>query len=136
MNKTEAVWIIDERVDGVYDDLKGFAYIRIHSLQHGEDNLSRGDITAAIALFSVLNFLGKIQYYLDEKDKTPLENEDPKIVEEVAFIHLVRKLSEAGIELGLPTDETDALKLVWNGFRNKLAHVSSVEDGKQVMVYV
>ena len=136
MNKVEATWIVNERVDNIYNDLKSFVYIRIHSLQHGQDNIGGGNITAAIALFAVLNFLGKIQYYLDKGSSTPIENNEPRIVEEVAFIHLVKKLSQYGINLGLPNDNNQALKLVWNGFRNKLSHVGEVEGGKQVTMYV
>lgn len=137
MNKAEAIWNIDERVDGIYNDLKAFLYIRKNNLQHNGENIGGGNMTQAIALFSVLNFLGKIQYYLDKRTDLRLnEAEEPIIIEEQAFIHLVRMLDSLGIKLGLPADDSEVLKLVWNGFRNKLAHVSNVEFGKQVMVYV
>lgn len=136
MDKVEAVWIIDDRIDGIANDLKAFVYIRIHSIQHGSDDIGGGNVTSAIALFSALNFLAKIQYYLDKRGRTPIDDTGmPLINEEVAFIHLVKKLADENISLGLPTDNMDALKLVWSGFRNKLAHVSTVQDGKQVMAY-
>ena len=137
MNKTQAIRNINERVDGIYNDLKAFLYIRKNKLQHTDENIGGGNMTQAIALFSVLNFFGKIQYYLDKREELRLnEVGEPIIIEEQAFIHLVRKLDAVGIKLGLPVNESAILKLVWNGFRNKLAHVSNVEIGKQVMVYI
>lgn len=137
MNKAEAIWIIDDRVGGIYNDLRSFVYIRINSLQNIDRGLGGGNVTQAIALFSLLNFLGKIQYYFDKMQRLQLSEEgEPSIIEEQAFIHLVRKLNDEGINLGLPPGKSATLKLVWNGFRNKLAHVSNPEDGKQIMVYV
>jgi len=136
MNKAEAIWAIDERVDGIYNDLRAYVYIRIKGLQHGPESIGGGNITQAIALFSVLNFLGKIQYYFDKLEHLPLDSRgEPVIVEERGFIHLIRKLDSEHINLGLPADNSDALKLVWSGFRNKLAHVSNPEFGKQIMAY-
>jgi hypothetical protein len=137
MKKTEAIWAINERVDGVYNDLRGFVYIRKHNLQNSSEHIGGGNITQAMALFSLLNFLGKIQYFFDVNGTIEImDTGEPKINEEVAFIHLMRKLDEDEINLGLPIDKSDTLKMVWSGFRNKLAHVSNVEYGKQVMVYV
>lgn len=137
MKKADAIWAINDRVDGVYSDLRGFVYIRKHNLQNSKEQIGGGNITQAMALFSLLNFLAKIQYFLDKDGAIQLKDSgEPDIIEENAFIHLVRKIDSDGINLGLPANDTDTLKLVWSGFRNKLAHVSNVEFGKQVMVYV
>lgn len=128
--------IIDQRVTGIYNDLKAFVYIRKHNLQHQEDGIGGGNITQAIALFTILNFLGKIQYFIDKKSGIDLEeNGDPKIIEEYAFYYLIDALRKAGIDLGLSIHDNETLGIVWKGFRNKLAHVSTVEDGKQVLVF-
>ena len=137
MKKADAIWAIDDRVNGVYSDLRGFVYIRKHNLQNSKEEIGGGNITQAMALFSLLNFLAKIQYFLDKNGAIGLkESGEPDIIEENAFIHLVRKLDSEGIILGLPAKDSSTLKLVWSGFRNKLSHVSNVEFGKQVMVYV
>lgn len=50
---------INERIGGVYSDLKAFVYIRKNNLQHDvtDDGLGGGNITQALTLFTALNFL-------------------------------------------------------------------------------
>ncbi|HEX9153809.1 MAG TPA: hypothetical protein VF809_03245 [Candidatus Saccharimonadales bacterium] len=55
--------------------------------------------------------------------------------ESYAFKHFVRYLHGEGIDLGIPHDNSEAIGKVWNGFRNKLSHVSTVEYGKSVIVF-
>jgi hypothetical protein len=43
-------------------------------------------------------------------------------------------LNEGAIVLGLPAEE-DVLGLVWNGFRNNLAHRLIVEPGKSLITF-
>ena len=128
---------INSRINGVYNDLKAFIYIRKHNLQHKEDDIGGGNITMALVLFTTLSFLGKIQYFVDKKGVVKFDSEGiPVINEEHAFFHLIKLLHANKINLGLPDRNNSILSLVWKGFRNKLAHVNTIENGKQAMSFI
>lgn len=121
-----------DRVYGVSNDLRSFIYIRNNDLQHKEDNLGGGNTVAALSLFTALCFLGKCYYCVERPDKfdDKLEANETEV-----FIAYVRFLQSKGVNLSLPMNG-EALTLVWNGFRNFLAHRLKVEDGKQVLAFV
>jgi len=123
--------IIKDRLNGVQNDLKAFLYIRKENLQHKHDNIGGGNIVVALSLFTCLGFLGKA-YYCTEKPN----NFDPdgSANETEVFIHFMKFIQRSGIDLGLPT-KGDILELVWDGFRNQLAHCLNVDPGKSIVTF-
>lgn len=133
----DVIRTIEDRIGGVCNDLKTFVYIRKNNLQHdvSNDSLGGGNITQALTLFTALNFLSKIHYFVHKNGNVDVIDGKPKINETDAFKILIRKLNSNDIKLGLPDDDT-TLNIAWSGFRNKLAHVNTVQDGKKVIVFV
>jgi len=129
----KCVDIMRDRVYGVSNDLKSFIYIRNNNLQSKEDNLGGGNTVGALSLFTALSFLGKCYYCVERPDK--FMDDGCTKDESAAFIAFVRFLQSKGVDLSLP-DNGGVLLLVWNGFRNFLAHRLKVEDGKQVLTFV
>lgn len=129
----KCVDIMRDRVHGVGNDLKSFVYIRNNNLQHQEDDLGGGNTVAALSLFSALNFLAKCYYCTERPDK--FDDKGYAEDESAAFIAYVRFLQSEGVDLNLPHNG-EILLLVWNGFRNFLAHRLKVEDGKQVISFI
>lgn len=52
-----------------------------------------------------------------------------------AFQFFVGCLNDNNIRLGVESGDIIGLRLIWNGFRNFLAHLSTVESGKQVITF-
>ncbi|HEX7017419.1 MAG TPA: hypothetical protein VF209_00730 [Patescibacteria group bacterium] len=123
---------IEDRVGGVFNDLKAFVYIRNNSLQHKEENIGGGNIVIALSLFSCLNLLAKVHYCTVRPDK--FEDDGSCKDETASFLYFMKNIQKSGLDLGLP-DSGDALQLIWNGFRNWLAHRLTVQPGKQVITF-
>ncbi len=133
--KSEVVKIIQERVGGLCADHRTFVYVRANRLHTGQE-LGGGNITSALAAFSALSLLTKICYFIDKPQRfTPHDSVYFTVNETDAFRHFVKRLSENGIELGIDKDDSDGQKLIWNGFRDYLAHLGTVEHGKQVVSF-
>lgn len=124
--------IIEDRVLGVSNDLKAFIYIRKYNLQHKEDDIGGGNIVVALSLFTTLNFLGKAYYCTVKPAK--FEADGSALNETETFIKFMKFLQDSGLELGLSSNG-EILELVWNGFRNYLAHRLTVEPGKSVLTF-
>lgn len=134
MNPTQkCINIIMDRVLGVQNDLKAFIYIRKNNLQHREnDDIGGGNIVVALTLFTTLNFLGKTYYCTVRPDKFLADG--TAVNETETFIQFMKFIQANGINLGLTTNGQD-LEIVWNGFRNYLAHRLTVEPGKSVLTF-
>jgi hypothetical protein len=162
----EIVYVLNDRVGNVVNDVKTYLHVRIHHT-HEQHGLGGGNITGAAILFNAINLLSKVNYFIDKpecfadedlKQKVKQQKRDTlaliedrdsrKLVEKYlreprinetneteAFIYFVHCLHESGIDLGVPSDNREVIQRVWNGFRNKLAHISSVEDGKQAITF-
>lgn len=53
-----------------------------------------------------------------------------------AFVEFARELEETGLVLRLEhVNAHDDFATIWNGFRNMLAHLATVQDGKGIMAY-
>lgn len=133
----DLVNIIEDRVGGIFNDLKAFVYIRNEKLQHNKgknkDNIGGGNMAMAISLFACLSLLAKAYYVTENPDhfRNSFNNgRDPN--ETDSFIHFVRFIQDLDIDLGLTSNGED-LKVVWNGFRNWLAHRAVVQPGKQTI---
>jgi len=123
-------------MSAIYADLKAFVAIRMENRQHKEDGIGGGNVAMSLVLFAAIGFLAKVQYFVDVKGKVTLKDGVPFIVEEEAFVHLVRALSVANIDLGLSGLKGPELTLIWKNFRNKLVHVTTVERGHQMANFV
>lgn len=121
---------IEDRILGVFNDLKAFVYIRNHSLQHKEEDIGGGNIVTALSLFSCINLLAKAYYCTVNPDK--FEDTGKCTNETTAFLHFMRFIQKSGLDLGLPLNGK-VLELVWSGFRDWLAHRLTVQPGKQVI---
>lgn len=133
--KSEVVKIIQERVGGLCADHHTFVYIRANNL-HVENGLGGGNITSALAAFSALSLLTKICYFIDKPQRfAPHDSVYFTVSETDAFSHFIKILSRNGTELGVNKDDTGGQKLIWNGFRDYLAHLGTVEHGKQVVTF-
>lgn len=133
--KSEVVKIIQERVGGLCADHRAFIYVRANNL-HVDHNLGGGNITSALAAFSALSLLTKICYFIDKPQRfTPHNSLYFTVNETDAFKHFIKILSINGIELGVAKDDTEGQRLIWDGFRDYLAHLGTVEHGKQVVTF-
>lgn len=130
--KKKCVDIMRDRIVGVNNDLKAFIYIRKNNLQHKEEDIGGGNIVVALSLFTAINFLAKCYYCTVRPDKFNPEGHAED--ETACFIAFMRYLQTQGLQLNLPRDG-DVLGLVWNGFRNYLAHRLTVEPGKSVISF-
>lgn len=133
--KSEVVKIIQERVGGLCADHRTFVYVRANNL-HTDKGLGGGNITSALAAFSALSLLTKICYFIDKPQRfTPHDTVYFTVSETDAFSHFIKLLSQNGIELGVSKDDSGGQKLIWDGFRDYLAHLGTVEHGKQVITF-
>lgn len=123
--REECCKIIRKRTDAIYADQKAFIYIRKVHKQHDIDGIGGGNLSMALTLFAVLDFLGKIQYFIDRKGKVEFrKNGDPKIEGDRAFTHIVGMMrKKSGVNLGLENVDNSEICKVWNDTRNKLTHV-------------
>lgn len=125
---------IEDRVGGVFNDLKAFVYIRNNNLQHKKENIGGGNMVTALSLFTCINFLAKTYYCTIRKDKFDVEN-GSSLNETEAFVHYMNFIQKSGLDLGLPS-KGNILELVWSGFRDWLAHRLTVQPGKQVINFI
>ncbi len=133
--KSEVVKIVQERVGGLCADHRTFVYVRANNL-HIDNELGGGNITSALAAFSALSLLTKICYFIDMPRRfTPHDSVYFTVNETDAFSHFIKLLSRNGIELGVDSNDADGKRLIWNGFRDYLAHLGTVEHGKQVITF-
>ncbi len=123
---------IEDRVKGVFNDLKAYIYIRNNRLQHTIDDIGGGNMVTALSLFTALNFLAKAYYCTMRSDK--FNPDGSSINETESFIHFMKFIQKSGLDLGLPA-KGDVLELVWSGFRDWLAHRLTVQPGKQVLAF-
>lgn len=121
--------IIEERTSWVNNDLKAFLYIRLHDLQHGDDDIGGGNVSAAIVLFTLLGLYSKINYFIERPDKFVAE--DYPVNETAAFVNFAKQLKKAGLIQDFPQNGR-SLEVMWSGFRDHLAHRFTVEDGKSI----
>jgi hypothetical protein len=124
---------IRDRIDGVYNDLKAYLYIRKHNLQHQDENIGGGNMVVGLSLFACLNFLGKTYYCTVRPDKFK-EDGSAKNETEV-FVHFSNFLKQNEIELGLPNNGSE-LESIWNGFRDYLAHRLAPKSGKSILTFI
>ena len=130
--RQKCVDVMKDRVYGVSNDLKAYVYIRNNDLQHKDGNIGGGNTVAALSLFTALNFLAKCYYCTIKPEKF----DDNGYVDETAsFIAFMKFLQGQKIDLNLP-ENGEILGLVWNGFRNYLAHRLTVESGKSVLNFI
>jgi len=133
--KSEVAKIVQERIGGLCADHRTFVYIRANNL-HVDHGLGGGNITSALAAFSALSLLTKICYFIDKPQRfTPHDSVYFTVSETDAFSHFVKLLCHNGIELGVDKNDIEGQKLIWNGFRDYLAHLGTVEHGKQVIAF-
>ncbi len=133
--KSEVVKIIQERIGGLCADHRTFVYVRANNL-HIDNELGGGNITSALAAFSALSLLTKICYFIDKPQRfTPHDSVYFTVSETDAFRHFIKLLFDNGIELGVDKNDAAGQKLIWNGFRDYLAHLGTVEHGKQVVTF-
>jgi len=133
--KSEIVRIIQERVGGLCADHRTFVYVRAKNL-HKDQGLGGGNITSALAAFSALSLLTKICYFIDKPQRfTPDDALYFTVNETDAFSYFIKLLSRNGIELGVGKDDTEGQRLIWNGFRDYLAHLGTAEHGKQIVTF-
>jgi hypothetical protein len=69
MSNEEFCSKLQERTTWVYNDLKAFLYIRLHALQHKDDNIGGGNISTATVLFVTLGLLAKVNYFVEKPEK-------------------------------------------------------------------
>lgn len=124
--------VMKDRVFGVSNDLKAYVYIRNNNIQHKDGNIGGGNTVAALSLFTALNFLAKC-YYCTLKPKK--FDEKGYVDETASFIAFMKFIQAQQIDLNLP-ENGEILSLVWNGFRNHLAHRLTVESGKSVLNFI
>lgn len=134
--KSEVVKILQERVGGLCTDHKTFLYVRLTQL-HKQHNLGGGNITSALTAFSALSVLSKVCYYINKPQRfRPIAGTSNFEVNETnAFCHLVKYLRDNGVDLGVEKKDSAGQKLIWNGFRNYLSHLGTVEEGKQSIAF-
>ncbi len=126
---------ITERINGAYNDLRAFIFIRIHYYHKNEPYVGGGNMTMALTLFSALNYLSKIYYCIMSPEKFNIDVNGKITVNEThAFKKFARHLISQDILSGITMDDS-ALSLVWNGFRDHLAHKITVQNGKVVYTF-
>ena len=79
-----------------------------------------------------MSLLAKASYFCDKPGK--FDSLTGKVDETAAFIFFAKELKAQSIINELP-DDGETLRLIWNGFRNHLAHKVTVENGKSVVLY-
>ncbi len=122
---------IEDRIAGVFNDLKAFVYIRNNNLQHRDEDIGGGNMVTALSLFSCINLLAKAYYCTVNPDKFD-DDTGQCLNETTAFLHFMRFVQKSGLDLGLPSNG-EVLERVWGGFRDWLAHRLTVQPGKQVI---
>lgn len=109
---------------------------KIHYYLHKPDKFtSSKDVTAANELRERLKkeLSGKDKRILNSSFMVPRELQTNELN---AFISFARELEAKGILLHEPhLDDQKDFSTIWNGFRNMLAHLATVQSGKGISAY-
>jgi hypothetical protein len=124
---------LEERTNWIYNNLKAFQYIRLNGLQGGKDEIGGGNISMATLLFIMISVYAKALYFINNSHTfnatTGQTNETD------AFKLLFRGLKSSGVITDLPDDDT-SLDMIWRGFRHRLVHRFTVENGKSAATFI
>lgn len=124
---------LEERTNWIYNDLKAFQYIRLNGLQGGKDEIGGGNISMATLLFIMISVYAKALYFINNSHAFNAATGQTNETE--AFKLLFRGLKSSGVITDLPDDDT-SLDMIWRGFRHRLVHRFTVENGKSAATFI